>query len=137
MYIDENKVVEVLASHGLSLEQVTGAKHKIPQAEQDWIYLIHHFHPPKKAEDMESVHHCFMLEKKNMKGKKYEQMHVKEGKIFQHCLRVDNIEKAPKVVYDHLNNEFKIVIKEINKTKYAVISKPSKISNIKWSEQDK
>jgi hypothetical protein len=135
MLIDEEVFKTVMEKCGFSYG--VSKKHKTPQAEQDWIYLIHHFHPPEKVEDMEIVHHCFMLEKKNLKGKKYEQMHVEDGSVFQHCLRIDEVEKAPKVVYDHLNNEFKIVIREIDKKKYAVISKPSNISNIRWSEQDR
>jgi len=112
-------------------------KHKVPKAEQDWIYLIHHFHQPKKAEDMETVHHCFMWTKKNLKGIKYEQIHVKEGKVFQHVLKTKDLESAPKIVFDHLNNAFTVVVKEIKNKKYAVITGPVKIKDIKWSEQDK
>ncbi len=140
MDLDSGKVEEVLAQHGFTLEDVLAVAEKKDKkftAGQDWIYLIHHFHPPEKVEDMEIVHHCFMLEKKNLKGEKYEQIHVKDGKVFQHCLRIDDVEKAPKSVYDHLNNEFKIVIKKIDKKKYAIVNKPPNISNVKWSGQDR
>lgn len=138
MDIDREKVEKVLSEYGFTLERIVGSKrHRIPVAEQDWIYLIHHFHQPERAEDMETVHHCFMHEKKNMKGKKYEQIHVKDGKVFQHCLKIDDLNKTPKAVYDHLNNEFKVVIREIDKKRYATISKPANISNIKWSDQDR
>jgi len=43
-------------------------KHKVPKAEQEYIYLIHHLHPPEKAADMETVHHCLLHQKKNEKG---------------------------------------------------------------------
>jgi hypothetical protein len=112
-------------------------KHKVPKAEQDWVYLIHHFHQPKKAEDMETLHHCFMWEKKNLKGTKYEQKHVKDGKVFQHVLKIKDVDLAPKTVFDHLNNAFSITVKEIKDKKYAVITGPVKLEDIKWSEQDK
>jgi hypothetical protein len=137
MFIDEEIINRVLKEYGLSLEDVIGSKHKTPKAEQDWIYLIHHMHPPKKAEDMETLHHCYMFEKKNLKGKKYEQMHVKDDQVFQHCLKIDKPEKAPGITYDHLNNGFKVVVKEINKNKYAVITGPVKLSDIRWSDQDR
>ena len=113
-------------------------KHKVPKAEQDWVYLIHHFHPPKKAEDMETLHHCFMHEKKNLKGKKYTQMHVKDGNVFQHVLKkIKDVDTAPKSLFDHLNNEFKVVVKEIENKKWAVITGPIKLADIKWSMQDR
>jgi AAA+ ATPase superfamily predicted ATPase len=138
MEIDKNVVEQTLQQYGITLEELLyAAKHKTPKAEQDWIYLIHHLHQPKKAADMETVHHCFMYEKKNLKGKEHEQMHVKDGKVFQHCLKIDNLDEAPEIVYDHLNNAFKVSIREINKEKYAVITGPTKLSDIKWSDQDK
>lgn len=118
-------------------ERLLGKRHKVPVAEQDFIYLIHHFHSPKKAEDMESVHHCIMHEKKGMKGKNYKQKHVKDGKIFWHVLDIKDVEEAPKVVYDHLNNGFKIKIMEIDKIKYAVIYGLVRVKDTKWSNQDK
>lgn len=112
---------------------------KVPKAEQDWIYLIHHIHQPEKEEDMEILHHCFLFEKKKLKGKKFSQKHVKDDKIFQHILDVkeSELDKVPEIVYDHLDNEFKINIKEINKIRYAVIIGPKDLKNIKWSNQDK
>jgi len=137
MFIDEEIFVKVLNSYGFTMEDL--AKHKTPKAEQDWIYLIHHMHPPTKAEEMETIHHCYLYSKKNLKGKRYEQMHVKDGDLFQHVLKIKekDLDKAPKVVYDHLNNGFKIVVKKISKKKYAVISGPLKLDKIKWSDQDR
>lgn len=138
MYIDEKIVNEVLALHGLSLEQVLGAKkHKKPVAEQDFVYLLHHFHPPKKASEMEEVHHCIMWEKKNMKGAKYKQKHVKDGKVFWHALDIKDVEEAPEAVYDHLNNGFKIKVMEIDKVEYAVIKGLVNVEKTKWSDMDK
>ena len=115
----------------------TAKKLKKNPAEADWIYLIHHFHPPKKAEDMEILHHCFMYEKKSLKGIEYEQMHVKDGKVFQHALKLEDVDSAPEVVFDHLNNAFKIVTKEIKGKKYAIITGPIKLTDVKWSGQDR
>jgi len=125
-----------LVSESLKSYIFEKSHHIIPKAEQDWIYLIHHMHSPGKAEDMEEIHHCIMFEKKNEKGKKYNQKHVKDGSVFQHVLDIKDLEKAPEIVYDHLNNGFKVVIQEINKEKYAVIFSPVKLKNIKWSNQD-
>jgi len=111
--------------------------HKIPKAEQDWIYLIHHMHPPKKEGDMEEIHHCVLFEEKNEKGKKHEQKHIRDGIVFQHVLDIKNLEEAPRVVYDHLDNAFKVVVKEVNGERYAVITEPVKLGDIKWSDQDK
>ena len=112
-------------------------KHKVPKAEQDWIYLIHHLHQPKKAEDMETVHHCLLHQKKNEKGLSWEQAHVKDSKVFWHALKIKDIEKAPEVVYDHLNNGFKIKIMELDKENYAVIYGLVNVERTKWSDQDK
>jgi len=140
LILDEKIVEEVLNSYGLTLTHIIGAKthkHKIPKAEQDWIYLIHHMHPPKKAEEMETLHHCYMFEKKNLKGKQYEQIHVKDEDVFQHAIKIKDPEKAPEVLYDHLNNSFKVVVKEIEKKKYAIMTGPLKLSKVKWSDQDR
>jgi len=135
MFIDTEIVERILNDHGSSLEKLLG-KHKVPKQEQDWIYLIHHLHPPQKASEMETVHHCYLYSQKNLRGKRYEQKHVKEGNLFTHVLDVD-VDKAPEVVYDHLNNGFKISIKEINNEQYAVIDGPVNLSKTKWSDQDK
>ena len=121
-------------------------RHITPKAEQDWVYLLHHMHPPEKEEDVETLHHCFLFEKKGLKGKKFSQRHVKDGGVFQHVLDIK--EKGsdsdfflnyllPKVVYCHLNNEYKIVIKEINDKKWAVITGMVSLKDTKWSDQDR
>jgi hypothetical protein len=112
-------------------------KHKTPKAEQEYIYLIHHLHPPEKAVDMETVHHCLLHQKKNEKGLRWEQMHVKDGKVFWHALKVKDVDKVPETVYDHLNNGFKIKIMEIDKINYAVIYGLVSIKKTKWSDQDR
>ena len=118
-------------------ELLEEARHKTPKAEQDWIYLIHHMHPPKKASDMEIVHHCYLYSQKKLRGTRYEQMHVKDGSLFQHALNIKDMEKAPEVVYDHLNNGFKIDVREIHKRKYAIINGPVSLKKTKWSDQDR
>ena len=106
-------------------------------AEQDWIYLIHHLHPPEKGIGIETIHHCFLYSEKNMKGIEYKQKHIKEGKLLLHILDVDNLNDVPEVVYDHLNNGFKVRIKEIEKKKYAVLTGLVNLKKTKWSDQDK
>jgi hypothetical protein len=138
MDLDKEKIETVLSFYGFSFEDIINAKkHKTPPAEQDWIYLIHHMHPPAKESDMETVHHCFLYSQKNLKGKRFTQKHVKDGKVFQHVLDIKDIDKAPNIVYDHLNNGFKVVKKEIGKKEYAVISGPVSLKKTKWSDQDK
>lgn len=118
-------------------ERLLGKKHKVPVAEQDWIYLSHHMHPPKKAEEMETVHHCVMWAKKNEKGKKWQQKHVKDGKVFQHFLVDKNIDNIPDIVYDHLNNGFKVKTIKIDKKQYKILNGLKSIKKTKWSDQDK
>ena len=140
MEIDREVVDKVLAKYGFTLEGIISAKkHKTPIAEQDWVYLIHHMHPPKKEEDMETLHHCFLHEKKGQKGKKYTQRHVKDGKIFQHVLdlKEKEMDKAPEIVYCHLNNSYKVNIKEINKREWPVLTGVVSLTKTKWSEQDR
>lgn len=139
MYIDEEIFKKVLMDYGFTMEDVLNAakKHKVPVAEQDYVYLIHHLHPPKKASEIEQVHHCIMWEKKNMKGEEYKQKHVKDGKVFWHALDIKKVEEAPEVVYDHLNNGFKVKIMEIDKVKYVVIYGLVNIKKTKWSDMDK
>ncbi len=112
---------------------------KKPVAEQDWIYLIHHLHQADDFKDVEIVHHCELYEKKGLKGKKYYQKHVKDKKLIQHVLDIkkNKLDKAPKVVYDHLNNGFKVKILAIEKEKYAVLNGLVNVKKTKWSDQDK
>ncbi len=133
MYTDEEKINNFLAQYGLTL---SGA-HKKPKAEQDWIYLTHHMHPPKKAAEMETLHHCVMWEKKSEKGETWEQKHIKDGKVFQHVLDVKDPKSVPDIVYDHLNNAFKVKLMEIGKVEYAILDGLKKVDKTKWSDQDK
>jgi len=144
MYIDESIVEEILSKHGFTIEDVVkAAKHKKPVEEQDWIYLIHHMHTPEKGLGMETLHHCHFWAKKNMKGKQvYEQKHVREDKIFHHVIdlkasKVKSIEDVPDTLYCHLNNAYKIRIKEINGEKYAEFTGMVSLKKTKWSDQDK
>ena len=108
-------------------------------AEQDWVYLIHHMHPPVKEEDMETLHHCFLFEKKGMKGRKFFLRHIKDGKVFQHALNIEEneIDKVPSIVYCHLNNAYKIKTKEINGKKWTLLVGVVNLKKTKWSEQDR
>jgi len=99
---------------------------KIPKAEQDWIYMIHHMHPPKSEEEMEELHHCILFKDEDEKGKKHEVKHKKDGKVFQHRLDVSDPQKAPEYVFDHLNNKYPINVRKIDKVEYAIITKPTK-----------
>ena len=110
--------------------------HSINKAEADWIYLIHHFHAPDKASKMEIPHHCYLFSEKGLKGKKSEQMHVKDGRVYQHVLK-DKVKDAPDKVYDHLNNEFKVVVRNVSGKDYPVIDGPTSLRKIKWSAQDR
>ena len=50
MDLNREKVEEILAEHGFTWEDVVAAAEKKDKkftAGQDWIYLIHHFHPPE------------------------------------------------------------------------------------------
>jgi hypothetical protein len=95
-------------SYMLTIESLFEKK---PKAEQDWTYLLHHLHPPEKEKDMESVHHCPLFDKKDMEGNEFEQYHVKDGKVFQHAILVE--EDPPDYVYDHLDNQFTVRAKNI------------------------
>lgn len=103
-------------------------KQIVKHSEEDWVYLIHHMHPPEARKGikykMEELHHCPMFENKNMGGKKYNQMHIRDGRMLVHALDIKDNEKFPIVLYDHLNNAFPIVIMNINNKKYAVITEP-------------
>lgn len=148
MDLDREKIEKILAEYGFTLEDVITAKKrqihrkkplKKPLAEQDWIYLLHHMHPPKREEDMETLHHCQLFEKKGMKGRVFSQRHVKDGKIFQHALDIkeSEIDNAPKVLYCHLGNEYKIKVREINGKKWAIFAGMVSLKETKWSDQDR
>lgn len=148
MELDGEKIEKILAEYGFTLEDVITSKKKKqvhkkhvkrPLAEQDWIYLIHHMHPPKREKDMETLHHCQLFEKKGMKGRKFSQRHVKDGKVFQHALDIKESEvgDVPKILYCHLGNEYKIGVKEINKKKWAIFTGMKSLKDTKWSDQDR
>jgi len=103
-------------------------KQIVKHAEDDWVYLIHHMHPPEGKGNvkykMEELHHCPMFEKKNTKGKKYDQMHIKDNRMLLHGLDIKDNTKFPSILYDHLNNAFPIVVMEIDNKRYAIITEP-------------
>lgn len=104
--------------------------HFVPQTEKDWVYLIHHMHPGKVIETLD---HCFLFSDKNEKAKKHSQKHVVVGGQTFHVVSDD----APDILFDHLNNEFKIVTMELNGKEYRVIKGPVRLKEIKWSAQDR
>jgi len=104
----------------------TGHKHKIPEAEEDWIYMIHHMHKPDDIDDMEFLHHCPMFLEKDEKGKSFKTKHVEDKKILYHVLDIKDLKKAPDFVLDHLNNKYPIEIQKLGKEECAVIMKPEK-----------
>jgi hypothetical protein len=112
------------------------AHSKVDNAEADWVYLIHHFHP-EPGKKIEILHHCYLYSEKNLKGKEYEQEHVKDGKVTQHTLKMKDLTMAPDLVYDHLNNAFKVKIDFIGKKPYAILTGPPKLKDVKWSAQDR
>jgi len=99
-------------------------KHKIPEAEEDWIYMIHHMHKPDSPEDMEFLHHCPMFVEKDEKGDFFKTKHVEYKRVLYHVLDIKDLEKAPDFVLDHLNNKYSIEIEKLGKEEYAVIHKP-------------
>ncbi len=138
--LEENVVVDILAKYGLTIHDVNyffGSVTEKPKAEQDWIYLIHHMHQPEKESEMETLHHCDLFENKSMKGKKYKQKHVKDKRVFQHVLDLKIVEETPKVVYDHLNNGFKVKVDEIDGKKYAILNGLVSVKTTKWSDIDR
>lgn len=75
------------------------------------LYLLHHMHHFKSGKNVEhELHHCFLFEKKNTKGKKYTIIHkIIKNKLF-HCV-LGNFEGK---LYDHANNAYIIREKKIN-----------------------
>jgi len=52
-------------------------------------------------------------------------------------IKEEKLEEAPEVVYDHLNNGFKVKIMTIDKKKYAVLVGLVNVKKTKWSDMDK
>ena len=96
-----------------------------------WVYMIHHMHNPEDPddpEDIEILHHCPMFAEKKMKGKKWQQIHVEvpkgHGDVY-HAIESKDPHKVPELLYDHLDNEYKVIVKEVDGTEYAVIDGPT------------
>ncbi len=82
------------------------------------IYLVHHMHHFGSGNKvMHELHHCFLFEKKNMKGKKYFIIHKTYKNNIYHCIS----EKFEGILFDHANNKFNIMKKKIgNKLIYEI-----------------
>lgn len=79
--------------------------------EYEKLYLLHHMHHFQSGKNIEhELHHCFLFEKKEMKGKKYLIIHKVIKKELLHCI-VGNFEGK---LYDHANNVYLIRKKQIN-----------------------
>lgn len=75
------------------------------------LYLIHHMHHFKSGKTVDHVlHHCYLFSQKDMGGKRYNIVHeVHKNKVY-HCLSGD----YEGILYDHVNNSYKIIKKKIN-----------------------
>jgi uncharacterized protein YjaZ len=74
------------------------------------LYLIHHMHHFKVDSGVgHELHHCFLFSQKDMKGKKYSVAHKLYKDEIYHCLA----EKFEGILYDHINNAFKIVPRKL------------------------
>lgn len=69
------------------------------------LYGLHHMHHFEKGDEIvHELHHCFLFEKKNMKGRKFIISHEKIGSEVYHVV-------SPHVegkLYDHANNVYEI-----------------------------
>jgi hypothetical protein len=75
------------------------------------LYLLHHMHHFQPGKNVEhELHHCFLFEKKNMKGKKFKIVHKKIRNRLLHCV-AGNFEGK---LYDHASNAYIIRKRKIN-----------------------
>lgn len=82
------------------------------------LYSIHHMHHFQSGKNIEhELHHCFLFEKKNMGGKKYSIAHKVVKKELLHCVS-GNFEGK---LYDHTNNAYEIISKNINGKRISAI----------------
>jgi len=86
---------------------------------QEWLYKIHHMHHfCLKNGARHELHHCFLFEKVNKKGRKYGIVHkIFSDKIY-HCL--DDEFKGK--LYDHANRVYKIIKRVIKGKKIYEIT---------------
>ena len=75
------------------------------------LYLLHHMHHFRVGKNIEhELHHCFLFEKKNMKGGRHIIIHkVIKGELL-HCI----VGKYEGKLYDHTNNVYEVISKNIN-----------------------
>jgi hypothetical protein len=82
------------------------------------LYLIHHMHHFQSGKNIKhELHHCFLFAKKSMGGKKYSIIHKVIKKELLHCIS-GNFEGN---LYDHTNNTYEIVSKNIDGKRISVI----------------
>lgn len=81
-------------------------------------------HKPDDPVDMEFLHHCPLYMEKDEKGDFHKSKHIEYKKVLYHVLDIENLEKSPSFVIDHLNNKYPIEIEKLGKEEYAVIKKP-------------
>ncbi|MFA6193832.1 MAG: hypothetical protein WC726_03170 [Parcubacteria group bacterium] len=82
------------------------------------LYLIHHMHHFQSGKNIKhELHHCFLFARKSMKGKKYSIIHKVAKKELLHCIS-GNFEGR---LYDHANNVYKIINKNIDGKRISVI----------------
>jgi hypothetical protein len=82
------------------------------------LYLIHHMHHfQKKGGIIHDLHHCFLYSAKNQKGIRFSVVHRDIKGDLYHCLT----KKFTGSLYDHKNNEFKIIEMLFNQRKYFII----------------
>ena len=91
----------------------------LTEEEQKRLYLVHHMHHFKYLSNRakHEIHHCFLFYEKNMKGDKYEIKHLLVDEKLFHVLN----KLFSGYLYNHLNNSFKINIRQINNKKYSII----------------
>jgi hypothetical protein len=82
------------------------------------LYLIHHMHHFQSGKNIKhELHHCFLFEKKDTKGRKYAIIHKTFKGELLHCI-AGNFEGK---LYDHTNNSYKIISRNINEKRISVI----------------
>lgn len=96
----------------LKLEKRGKKYFKKPDNKYEKVYLIHHMHHFGSTNRIaHELHHCFLFEKKNMKGRKYSVVHeTHKGNIY-HCVS----RGFEGVLFDHKNNMFNIRKRKIGR----------------------
>ena len=102
----------------MKLELKRKFSHKKADDKYEKLYLLHHMHHFQSGKNIEhELHHCFLFEKKNMKGKKYSVYHRIIAKKILHCIS-GNFEGK---LYDHANNAYGIISENINGKRISIV----------------